>query len=568
MSTQKYILIVCALLYKPLCAQDLEAEAKNVLTAAKENPVTVSGNISATSLSYRASGIAPRRDPFYYVIGANLTITVLNKITIPFSAIFTEANTTFSNGLERYAQPFTQFGCSPAYKWLTLHVGYRSLNFSEHSLNGLLFLGGGLEIKPKKSIFSGIASYGRFVHNAPESAQLSNSIYERWGGALKLKAEKNSHSFEAVYMHLNDRASNSGIIAGTELPKQNAVISLKAATQVLKKIKIEADYAYSMYSQNTLLPAVAIDDYTYINQIFNNRASSRYSAAGGFGLNFDKTKYGYGLKYKRIAPDYFSLGSPFITNDIEELSCSLRSSLLKQKVQLQAALGQQKNNLDGSQNMQNKRLIGSLSVNAAIAAQLNLQAFYSNFSSNSKLMRDIYTDSIRISQINESGNVLLNYAQGNKRYSQNYSASIQIQNAKTNGILNNYFAQQLNAQVSFVKTALQISLSLIHGATESLAPAQVQQYSGSLQIQKSWKNGKIKCSASGQIQSQVQSKAELSKTFNQSLDGSYTLKSGLSCGMQAQFLFRKGMAATVSSFNEQRISLFCKQTFNYKKKKR
>jgi hypothetical protein len=569
MSTQKLIVFVCALLYKPLCAQDLEAEAKGIVNAVKENPLVVSGNISATTLSYRATGIAPRRDPFYYVLGANLTITVLNKISIPFSAIFTQANRSFSNGLERYAQPFTQFGCSPTYKWLTVHIGYRSLSYSDYSLNGLLFLGGGVEIKPKKSIFSGMASFGRFVHNAGESDQISTSIYERWGGAVKVKAEKNSRLIEAVYMHLNDRASNNtSLIAGSELPKQNAVVGLKAATQIAKKIKFEGDYAFSMYSENTLLPALAIDDYTYINQIFNNRASSRYSGAGSLGVNYDESKYGLGINYKRIAPDYYSLGSPFITNDIEEISGSFRTGLLKQKLQMQSALGQQKNNLDGSQNLQNKRLIGSLSINAAISSQLNFQTSYSNFSSNSKLMRDLYSDSLRISQVNESGNAQLNYAISNKQLSQNYSVGMQIQNAQTNGLINNYIAHQLNMQFSLTKIGLQISLSANHGETKSPSTDPVQQLSGSLQIQKSWKNGKIKCALSSQVQSQLQTQTELSKTFNQSLDGSYALKSGLSCGLQAQFLFRKGIATAVSSFSEQRISLFCKQAFNYKMKKK
>ena len=569
MSTQKILIVVCALLYKPLCAQDLEAEAKGIVTAVKEQPISVSGNISATTLSYRASGIAPRRDPFYYVLGANLTITVLNKISIPFSAIFTQANTSFSNGLERYAQTFTQFGCSPTYKWLTLHMGYRSLNYSDYSLNGLLFLGGGLEIKPKKSIFSGMASYGRFVHNAAESDQISNSIYERWGGAIKIKAEKNSRFIEFVSMHLNDRLSNTtSLIVGSALPKQNVVIGLKAATPIAKKLKIEGDYAYSMYSENTLLREEAIDDYTYINQIFNNRASSRYSGAGSLGLNYDESKYGLGFKYKRVAPDYYSLGSPFITNDIEEISGSFRTGLLKQKLQLQTALGQQKNNLDGSQNLQNKRLIGSISINAAISSQLNFQSFYSNFSSNSKLTRDLYSDSLRISQVNESGNAQLNYALSNKRLSQNYSVGLQIQSAQTNGLINNYIAQQITTQFSFAQFGLQISLSANHGETKSPSTAPTQLYSGALQIQKSWKNGKIKCGLSSQIQSQQEVQTELSRTFNQSFDGSYTLKNGLSCGLQAQFLFRKGLVTNVSSFGEQRISVFCKHAFNHKLKKK
>lgn len=567
MHFQKLIVSISLLLCKPLCAQDIAAEANNIRKAAKENPIAISGNFSASSLSYNSQGIAPRRDPFYYVLSANLTLTLLNKVSIPFSAVFTQYNASYTNGLERYAQPFSQFGCSPSYKWLTLHIGYRSLNYSEYTLNGLLFLGAGLELKPKRSIFSVMSSYGRFVHNMVVSNEQTTASFERFGGALKLRAAKNEHFFEITLMQLKDSRSVPQISSKLiEAPKENIVAGISAALPINKHIKASAEYAYSMYSADISEQGIALDNYTYINQIFTNRSSSRYSSAGSAALDYNTSKIGVGAKYKRISADYISLGSPFITNDVEELSGSLRTQLYKNKIHLQGAIGIQQNNLDKKQELQNTRLISSINSNYMANEKINVQLSYSNFSANSRLMRDPFNDSLRVIQINESANTGINYATKSKTNSFNISALLTYQNSKVNSIATRFISQHVNLSQNFIKQELLCSFTLMHGNSESFQGPAIEQWSSTAQIQKAWKNGKYKISVATSYQKQVLAKAALSNCFSNVVDLSYTLSKTASISLQGQFLYRGALQQNVQSFSEQRLSVNYKQSFRMQKK--
>src|SRR3954462_6860262 len=77
------LLVLCVLFSFALQAQDVE----NVL---KQKPVKVSGGVSATTTLYNAQGIANRRDPFYWMLNANLNFNILGIIQAPFSMTLSE----------------------------------------------------------------------------------------------------------------------------------------------------------------------------------------------------------------------------------------------------------------------------------------------------------------------------------------------------------------------------------------------------------------------------------------------------------------------------------------------
>ena len=129
-------------------------DTTSFLSKAKEY-VKISGGLGLAGAFYNAFGAPAQRDPFYWQISGNLDITI-GQISLPFSATFNQQERSFT-------QPFNQYGVSPKYKWITAHLGYRSLSFSEYSLSGNQFLGAGLELSPEKSIVKGKIVYGRFA---------------------------------------------------------------------------------------------------------------------------------------------------------------------------------------------------------------------------------------------------------------------------------------------------------------------------------------------------------------------------------------------------------------------
>jgi|GEM_PF-706136 len=402
-----------------LRAQDVEKtieEAKNLL---KQDPVSIQGGIGASAVFYSAQGIQSRRDPFYWALNGNLNITILNKISCPFTFTLTQQDKNFTNGLDKFSQPFNQFGISPTYKWLTVHAGYRSMEFSEYSLSGALFLGGGVEVKPKKGILSGSVAYGRFLKAIPvggeQGVTVSLPAYARWGGAGKLRIGKEANHVELIYFRAADDENSIPFDTATHiLPGENQIFGLATQHKLGANLHVEGSYHYSMFNSNTFLPVEKLERFTYVNKVFNPRANTRFNSAYSFAVDYDLAGYKLGAKFKRIDPDYTSLGSVFIVNDVQEISGNIAKQFLKGKLSATVSLGVQENNLDRKQIATQRRIAGSGAITVSVIKNLNLNVSYNSFSSNVVALRDVFSDSIRLTQLNETGTATANYTFGSK----------------------------------------------------------------------------------------------------------------------------------------------------------
>jgi len=105
-----------------------------------KKPVTFHGSIANTFL-FLNSGKPGENPQLIWAVSANATLSVYG-IDLPFSF-------TFSDKKANYSQPFNQFGLSPRYKWITVHLGYRNVNFSNFVMAGYTFLGAGVELNPE-----------------------------------------------------------------------------------------------------------------------------------------------------------------------------------------------------------------------------------------------------------------------------------------------------------------------------------------------------------------------------------------------------------------------------------
>ncbi|WP_317899297.1 hypothetical protein [Aurantibacillus circumpalustris] len=232
-------------------AQDVEQTLKDTKNIFKEDPVSLTGSIGANATLYNADGIAPRRDPFYWSFNANINVTLFNKVSMPLTAVITQQDKNYTTGgIDKYSQAFNQFGISPRYKWLTMHAGYRSLEFSEYTLSGAMFLGGGVEIKPEKSLVSGTALYGRFVKAIPQGGvdgiAVSVPAYERFGGGGKIKLGNDDHYGEFIFLKLKDNVKSLAFDTALSVtPQENQILGIGTKQKITKWLSFSADLAYS-----------------------------------------------------------------------------------------------------------------------------------------------------------------------------------------------------------------------------------------------------------------------------------------------------------------------------------
>ena len=377
-------------------AQEL-SDLKNV------KPFDISGSIGLNSSFYAVSGIPERQAPFAYGINANATLTVYG-ISMPFSF------TWYDNDKKgNFSQPFNQFGISPTYKWLTLHLGYRNLSFSEFTLNGYTFLGAGVEARPGK--FRLGAVYGKFNQNSTYDLAMADSMPKMtrtgWAAKIGYGTEKSFVDFSVVRIGDSTKDFDSlAVKPGFPTPEQNIAFGLTTHLAITPQLMFTFDGSYSFYTQDRMAPAPdSISDgwLRLAGNFITVNATTSYFKAFKTSLNYRFTpSIVTGIEYRRVDPGFRSMGSYFFNNDVQHITFNQTVGLLDNKLNLRGSLGIQNDNLDGAKANTAHRVIGSLSGNYSINENWAVDASFNNYSTNQRAYKTVGSDSLQIYQVNRT----------------------------------------------------------------------------------------------------------------------------------------------------------------------
>ena len=383
----------------------------------KSEPFTISGSAGLTTSFYSASGIPDRQAPFAYGINANATMT-LYGIAMPFSF------TWFNNSKAGFSQPFNQFGISPKYKWLTLHLGYRNLSFSEFTLSGYTFLGAGIEANPGK--FRIGAMYGRFNQNSVHDLTMADSLPKmtRTGWAAKLGYGTDKRFVDLSVLRIGDDPKGYDTL-NTEpeirAPEQNIALGLTSRFDITEKLTFKFDGSYSFYTFNRAYAATEISGDGLLRLAGNFirvNSTSEYFKAFRTSLSYRFSQGTVtGIEYRRIDPGFRSMGSYFFNNDIEHITLNQSLALLKNKLNLRGSLGVQRDNLKGAKENTALRIIGSLTGNYNINQHWAVDATFNNYSTNQRAFRTTTDHSLLIYQVNRTITLTPRYMTAGERMS-------------------------------------------------------------------------------------------------------------------------------------------------------
>ncbi|MBK7732640.1 MAG: hypothetical protein IPI37_07730 [Bacteroidales bacterium] len=380
-------------------------------------PVLVNGSIGFASSFYNASGIPDRQSPFAYGINANATLT-LYGISMPFSF------TWYSNDKAGFRQPFNQFGISPTYKWLTVHLGYRNVSFSEFTLNGFTFLGAGVEARPGK--FRLGAVYGKFNQNSSYDLVMADSIPKltRMGWATKVGYGTDDRFVDISMLRIGDNPKNfvdSLAKLGQPTPAQNLAVGLASKFRISKNLFFHFDGSMSFFTQNQKIAASdSITDglLKFAGNFITVNNTSEYHKALKTGLSYRFTPTVIsGIEYRRIDPGFQSMGSYFFNNDLELITLNQSASFIKNKLNARGSLGLQRDNLGSTKNSTSKRVIGSLSTNYNINQNWGVDASYSNFSTNQKAIKNVTDNTLMIYQVNHNLMFMPRFVKAGEKFS-------------------------------------------------------------------------------------------------------------------------------------------------------
>jgi hypothetical protein len=377
------------------------SEGQDLADLKNQKPFTFHGSVGLNLMAYTVSGIPARQDPFSWVFSANATISFYG-IDLPFSI-------AISDKQKNYSQPFDQFGLSPHWKWITGYIGYRNVTWSQFTLAGHTFVGAGVELTP--SILRVGFIYGRFDRKtAYNTTDVVNNApgYTRLGYAIKLGVGTKDNFFDIIVLRIRDDSNSvkqpdTGTINN---PEQNVVTGFNSKFTFTKKLTWETEAAVSIYTTNTGAPPLSdiSDDKTLnsLNKFFGINQSSEYNTAIHSSLSFKGKGYTLKLDYKRVDPNYQSLGAYFFNDDLQNITFSPSFSLFKRKVNIAGSIGLQNDNLRKTKKATSNRTIGTLNLSINPIQQFGIDLGYSNYSINQKAGNQPLIDSVKVHTSNHT----------------------------------------------------------------------------------------------------------------------------------------------------------------------
>jgi len=545
-----FLFFVLAFSWQNLSAQDLSAiDKKNILKTR--------GGVSVSTVFYDADGIENRRDPFYWQLKANLNFSVAG-IAIPFSA-------TFSQQENEFTQPFNQVGISPKYKGVTVHAGYRSMSFSPYTLGGKIFLGGGVEIKPKDSWIQFSVLYGRFAKavqtGGNDGTVVGIATYERWGYGGKVNLGNKKHS--VALSIFRGRDDENSIVADSSnayiTPEENLVWSVYTKHKIAKKVTFDFEYAFSAYTLDTRNNNEVLDNFNYYNNLgnlFTPNATTQYNKAIVTNLNYAQEKYNLKFTYKRIDPEYMSMGTPFLNNDLENLTGAVAWKMFKKKFGVTTTAGFQRNNLDGLRATKETRLAMALNLTYSYKKKMNMSFNYANFKSDVKQQQFIEIDSLEFFQVTHNLSFRTNYKLGNSKttksdiiFSTNYQLATDSYDSETTISNNNLGYKHVMKPIGLTLFAsMNYNKSVFQGLqTDSYGPT----FNASKKLLK--KKIVLKFTYSTLFRRANKVKQNTISNFRIAAKYNYSRHHGIA--LNASLLDRKTYEGTQASFKEKTVTL-------------
>ncbi len=386
----------CLALFCLLTVFSAHLHAQDVGNLKGQKPFTLHGSFNANLIAYNSLGIEARQQPFSYVMSANATASFYG-VELPFAF-------TYSNRQKDFSQPFNRFGLSPHYKWLTVHAGYRSVNFSSFTMAGHSFLGAGVEMNPGRFRFGFIA--GRF--NRSTDGNTYDRVdtlpyYRRNGLAVKIGVGSNKSFVDLIFLRVQDdkKSIPYDSIFPERTPEENLVTGINSRLALSKKLSFEGEAALSIYTDNQYAAGFTGTDAATLKKVEKLiliNQSSRYFTAARASLVYKTRIFTLKAEYKRIDPNYTSLGTYYFSNDIQSLAVGPAFSLFKRKLNIRGNIGLQSDNLRNTKKNTSKRTVGSANISFNPSQMFGIDGSFSNFSTSQKAGRLPLVDTVKIFQ--------------------------------------------------------------------------------------------------------------------------------------------------------------------------
>ncbi|MDR0763026.1 MAG: hypothetical protein LBF01_00830 [Bacteroidales bacterium] len=515
-----------------LYSQDIEAVIKAPI-------LNITGGVSANGiLTFVPGDSLTNKNPFTYFLSGNLNFSLFGVVNVPLS--FTYTNQKFSKSA---SLPFNRFALSPSYKWVKVYAGYTSMSFSPYTLAGHELMGGGIELTPDNGLKVS-ALFGRMKKTNRDSNELA---YRRLGGGFKVEYQKEKFSVGVNIFKAQD-IKNTLTFANTDsitlLPQDNLTGGANFSLNVIKGLRVSAEYGFSALNRNIL------EQSNRFSLIKTKGDLAIYHAAKAQATYSHKIG-ALGATYEYVAPNYTTLGAYYMTNDFQNITANLSTNIKKIAIALDA--GYQQNNLDKQKNSTTSRFVYSGNVSGSfISDRFNFALSFSNLQSY-LYINDVYSqvtqtnpfqnlDTLNVTQLNYTASANMGFAVvSTKEQRQSINANFSFQrSAETQQYSefagSNIYNAALTYQLSLNSSGLNASAGVNYNHTQMPEKMYSQAMTYNIMLSKNFFK-ELKTSLSATYSDMNNEKGSLSDVVNVRISGSYMLAKKHSFNLAATFLY-------------------------------
>ncbi len=381
-------------------------------------PLAFSGGVGFGVRNYTTWGMDPRQSPFSWQLNGSLNASIY-KIKFPFSFMINaqERGTTgpdvgnmWQSFQDSWKNKFMRFGASPYYKWVKLHLGHRSMDFSSLTYTGQTFLGVGIELTPKKYRFSAMS--GLIPTTEPRDLALfevNPEVFNRRVNTIKLGYGDDQNFIDFIIMEAEDRLDYARLIGEQIItPEENFVMGVNTSFKLYERLGIYMEAASSSYSTNKLGENIGTSTVFSPDFVINNNENTQASNAIKGGWKFQEKVFNIGMDYQRFSPGYRTMGAYYFNSDLQNITANTGFNFSSIQLSINLTGGVQNNNLDGNRPTQFRRLIGAANVNYAIK-NLQLGFQHNSFSNSVDYVLNLEADSLNAVIVTQNTGVSASY---------------------------------------------------------------------------------------------------------------------------------------------------------------
>ncbi len=551
---KRLLILTCTFfsLFKMVQAQDVEQ-----LTKAK--PFTVNGTLGLGLGTYNVNGIPARQRDFTYIFSGAPTLSIYG-VSFPFSVVVSDQQRS-------YTQPFNQYGISPTYKWATFHAGWRSIEFSPFTLAGHNFLGGGIELNPRKLRFGFI--YGRFNKSIEEDinqplALAQQPAYKRTGYSAKLGLGTERNHIDLIFLNAKDDANSLAIKPSSVIltPSENMVLGISSKFSFFKHFVFDMDVSGSIYTRNILSDTVRnlkLGKVDFIKNLVTLNSSTQLLTAAQTSFGYNAANYNVRVKYRRVDPDYKSMGAYYFETDVENYTVEGMLKLMKGAMQLSGSFGLQNDNILHDKAFRSNRKIGAANVSYN-KSNYGIDLRYTNFGITQDRGLNPIVDMFRVARTNHNLSTVFRYNINNENLTHSFVLIGNLQslidlneftrpNSKSNSKTANFSYQFGLPKKSFGASAN------VNYTVADIAFGRTIFYGPTLGINQAFDKGKLGLNASLSYQLQRNNNIDAGNIFNTNFNGSYRIGKRDAANLSVSYLKSNSKDITLPSFNEIRSNL-------------